>query len=281
MARAHRTQRPYIRIDQSLGDHKKAMLLAPRHYLAALGLHVLGIGLSDRLHSDGFLPDASLDKIALGSTTGALKELVRVGLWEKVEGGYQIHDYLDWQDSSEEISAKKEQATTAANRRWGKTDGADSTSTPDANRNAERITNRNATSGEVSMPRTRAHAGVPNQTIPNQSNPIPPSPSLAGDDDCSSDPPKAVERFIGLVRVWEGAVGSVPSEATKRTIRAWASMGYSDAAVAAALALAVEKQAGSPADYATTCLRNAKPGAGVDDAEDARLVEKYGGGATC
>jgi hypothetical protein len=37
-------------------------------------------------------------------------ELVRSGLWEALGDAWQIHDFLDWQDSAETVAAKQERA---------------------------------------------------------------------------------------------------------------------------------------------------------------------------
>lgn len=104
-------------------------------------------------------------------------------------------------------------------------------------------------------------------TLPALPSPALPSPVQATEEDGPSN------EFYTLFRIWERTIGSVPSEATKRTIRSWATMGYSEPAVEAALKTALENGAGAPARYATAILRS---GPKTDKtAQEAELDEKW------
>ena len=50
------------------------------------------------------------------------KHMVKHGLWEAVEGGYHIHDYLDWNISKKQYEKLKKKLSSngkkGANRRW-------------------------------------------------------------------------------------------------------------------------------------------------------------------
>lgn len=63
--------------------------------------------------TDGFIPDGMLASLVPGASLRDLKKdadaLVAAGLWDKVDGGYQIHDYLEYNDSKAEILAKQEE----------------------------------------------------------------------------------------------------------------------------------------------------------------------------
>ena len=54
-----------------------------------------------RYETDGFLPDASLKVFGrdLDNKHRACGNLVRVGLWTEVDGGWLIHDFLDYHPS--------------------------------------------------------------------------------------------------------------------------------------------------------------------------------------
>lgn len=256
---ARTTQRPYIKVDQSLGDHRRSLDLSPKHYLAALGLHVLGIGYCDRMRSDGYIPDAIVPRIGGTSCKAALAELVRVGFWETTDGGYQIHDYLDWQDSASELDAKREQAQMAANKSW------------DARRNANGKAKRNAK--RIASGSASGNAPEPNHTEPEDSltGVSLSSPNLTREDD-SEIVPSGIAEFAALYAVWERVTGSIASEATKRTIRAWCEMGYSPHAVEAALKTAAENGAKSPAKYASAILRTNPREEAIDGVPIADLV---------
>ncbi|MGB9886787.1 MAG: DnaD domain-containing protein [Moorellales bacterium] len=42
-----------------------------------------------------------------------VRDLIEAGIWEEVEGGYRIHDYLDYQPSKAEVLAEREQKRLA------------------------------------------------------------------------------------------------------------------------------------------------------------------------
>ena len=83
-----------------------------------------------------------------------------------------------------------------------------------------------------------------------------PDLSSSGDDEGETPEQREATRFHAVVGVWESVIGSVPSQVTKRTLRSWVTMGYSDPAIESALKVAVEQGAKSPAQYATSVLRN-------------------------
>jgi hypothetical protein len=62
-----------------------------------------------RLLTDGFVPRAQVRKLAdLDDAQAQAKQLVNAGLWEAVDGGYQIHDYLDYNPSRDDVLRRRE-----------------------------------------------------------------------------------------------------------------------------------------------------------------------------
>lgn len=63
--------------------------------------------------TDGFIPEAMLASLVPGVSLREIKRdaerLVAVGLWRVAPGGYQIHDYLQYNESKADILAKQEQ----------------------------------------------------------------------------------------------------------------------------------------------------------------------------
>lgn len=62
--------------------------------------------------SDGFISDRQLTAvigIGLRDAGKRAQTLVRVGLWERVDGGYVIRSWLKWNKSAEEIGRAKRQ----------------------------------------------------------------------------------------------------------------------------------------------------------------------------
>lgn len=94
----------WFQIDDRLWAHPKFLGLPDR----ALALWVkAGAWCASHL-TDGFVPDKVLP--LLGAKQPAVNDLLRHGLWLKVDGGYQFHDWLDWQRSREQVEADREKA---------------------------------------------------------------------------------------------------------------------------------------------------------------------------
>jgi hypothetical protein len=66
----------------------------------------------------------------------AIRRLVAVGLWHEIPGGYEVHDFLDYNPSRAEVLARREATKEAGKRgalkRWGMAN-------PTANPKAEAI----------------------------------------------------------------------------------------------------------------------------------------------
>ena len=110
----------WVKLDDGFYDHRK-VVAAGAHGLA---LWVVGLAYCNRQpQRDGFIPDGKVDCLfPIPKARSVAAKLVEVGLWERVEGGYQVHDYHDFQPDSEraaEISAKRAEA----GRRGGKRSG--------------------------------------------------------------------------------------------------------------------------------------------------------------
>ena len=95
---------PWGRIDDSLYDHPKLDALG-RNRLACVGLNTLAQSWCNRWLTDGHVPADRVRK--LGGTVALAETLVTAGMWERTDGGYQIHDFLDYNDSREEVTAQR------------------------------------------------------------------------------------------------------------------------------------------------------------------------------
>lgn len=95
----------WVRLDDGFPDHPKALQAGP----LACWLYVCGIAYANRYLTDGFIPERQVRRLIDAKKPEALTEaLVNAGLWETVEGGFQIHDYLDYQPSAEKIAESRE-----------------------------------------------------------------------------------------------------------------------------------------------------------------------------
>lgn len=98
----------WVRLDDEFPDHPKVLGLSD----PAFRLHVHALCYASRLLTDGMVPHSWLTG-GRGREPKAVEQLVATGLWDKVEGGYQIHDYLVYQQSRAHVQSQR---TKAVNR---------------------------------------------------------------------------------------------------------------------------------------------------------------------
>lgn len=116
----------WVRIDDQFARHPKVMQAGP----LAGWLYVAGLCYASQYLTDGFIPHGAVPTLAdfshISYETGGVPGLfsagedadprdlaaclAEVGLWEPVEGGYRIHDYLDYNPSAEEVRAQRRQS---------------------------------------------------------------------------------------------------------------------------------------------------------------------------
>lgn len=94
----------YIQVEASVRTHKKFLKAGP----AASWLWLCGMGYCQDGLTDGFIPFAALKYLGVESPKPLKSKLVEAGLWDEVEGGWRVHDYLKHNRSSEEIRTTKD-----------------------------------------------------------------------------------------------------------------------------------------------------------------------------
>lgn len=97
----------WARLDDHANEHKKQLKAGAE----ACWLWSCGLMYANRQRArDGFIPDEALLMLyPFKSPEKLANKLVSVGLWVKVDGGYQIHEYANWNDSAEKLENKREQ----------------------------------------------------------------------------------------------------------------------------------------------------------------------------
>lgn len=95
----------WFKVDDSFHSHSKVYAASP----AALGLWVVAGSWSSANRKDGFVPDHALGRL-LPDAAELAKELTTAGLWRRVRGGYQFHDWHDFNPTAEEIEADRKAA---------------------------------------------------------------------------------------------------------------------------------------------------------------------------
>jgi hypothetical protein len=100
----------YVRVGVNLIDHPRTLNLDGDSF----AMYVGGLIYAQKHLTDGFLPADAIDSlvprkwVARSSRSTRVQRLVRSGLWVKVEGGYQIRNYLDWQRSRSDVEKQRE-----------------------------------------------------------------------------------------------------------------------------------------------------------------------------
>ena len=77
----------------------------------AFRLHIHALCYAARNLTDGRIPYSA--KRGLGGTISRISELLDAGLWEVHEGGWVIHDYLEYNPSREQVQAQRQKKADA------------------------------------------------------------------------------------------------------------------------------------------------------------------------
>jgi hypothetical protein len=103
---------PWFRLDDSFHSHPKILAAGNE----AVGLYVR-CGTYAAAHlTDGKLPR---DIVLLYGSDALADKLVAAKLWRRTRGGWQIHDYLDYNPSREAVDNERK-AAAERQKRWRK-----------------------------------------------------------------------------------------------------------------------------------------------------------------
>jgi len=104
-----------IYLDEKLPTHPKIFkagaMLGPDGPAQALALFVAGIGYAREHLTDGYLPDGFVSSCGLVQTPQSVAKALAsrsVRLWHRRRGGYQIHDFEDWNRKASQVKEKRE-----------------------------------------------------------------------------------------------------------------------------------------------------------------------------
>lgn len=178
---------PWGRLDDSLYDHPKLDLLPVEDRLAGVGLWARAISWCNRFLTDGHVPRDRVTK--LDGTIDLADQLVTAGLWEPASHGYQIHDFLEFNDSRAEVLERRQKdaerkaawrkAKDAEKASGGSHSGTSRTKKPDVPRGV--TPSVRPESRRQSRDSTRARAGAnPDPTRPDPSSMNSPQPPASG-----------------------------------------------------------------------------------------------------
>jgi hypothetical protein len=118
----------WVRLDENFARHPKVLAAGP----LGMAMQVAALCYANQYLTDGFIPRSvvpgliDLEGLGMrlwhGEITGGgedadwtlvVEDLIGAGLWEKVNGGFRIHDYHDYQPSKEEVLALREKRSAA------------------------------------------------------------------------------------------------------------------------------------------------------------------------
>lgn len=146
----------WAKIDDGFHAHPKARK-AWRAHPRALGMHLLALSYcAMQLLDDGVVDEAFVEeKIPQDRERRAVIDaLVDAGLWDRVDGGWLIHDWLEYNPSRAEVEARRrersESGKRGADKRW--------------HGNSHSTTDGNSHGGSDSGRHDHVHAPVPTPT---------------------------------------------------------------------------------------------------------------------
>lgn len=107
----------WVKLDDKFHSHRKVR----RAGLAAVGLHCRAMSYTADERLDGHVDLPWVKEVGGAQAMRLAQALVDAGLWETNGDGWVIHDYLDFNPSGAEISAKRSAAgKKGAEARWNK-----------------------------------------------------------------------------------------------------------------------------------------------------------------
>ncbi|MDG4784332.1 hypothetical protein O7626_39535 [Micromonospora sp. WMMD1102] len=107
----------WFKVDDTFHAHPKVLATDP----AALGLWVVAGAWSSAHLTEGFVPDHALPRL-LPDSVPLARKLVAAGLWRRVRGGHQFHDWTDYNPAASDVRAMREKRA-AAGRKGGLASG--------------------------------------------------------------------------------------------------------------------------------------------------------------
>lgn len=197
----------WFKVDDSFYDHPKVFDLPD----SAVALWIRAGCWSARNLTDGFVPARMPARLCDDPDT-AVKALVDSGLWRRSKGGYQFHDWADYQPTREEVERGRKAAAERQRRRRARMrQQINEEPVTDMSRRDSRV-NHNGSHGGSSRPPTRPDPTRPDPTRPSSGSVdrhLPPVDAREDDDDQDLD---RLNEHI------EGRIVELLRETTGRTV---------------------------------------------------------------
>ena len=96
----------WIRLDDQIAHHPKILQVG-----LSAWFYVGCIAFAQRFLTDGFIPEAAIASLCGGieKPNVHIKKLVKARLLDRKPGGYQVHDYLEFNESSASVKRRREE----------------------------------------------------------------------------------------------------------------------------------------------------------------------------
>lgn len=198
----------WVRFDDAAEDHPKFL----RAGLAAEGLHKRAACYSARHLTDGFVPAEWVDRSTYNLKPREKRELIaallRERLFEEADGGFLVHDYLDYNPSRADVLARRAKDSAR------KTNGIAATS--EQNPNGIHADSKRSPNG--SLAHADAGAGAPAPA----SRPHPSLTTTSSSDVSAEDESKFTEEMRGLAQLLaDRMLANDPKAKTAPATKGW------------------------------------------------------------
>ncbi|MFJ8345093.1 hypothetical protein ACIQ9J_01695 [Streptomyces sp. NPDC094153] len=142
---------PWVKLDDRFPSHRKVALLSDR----AFRLHVSALCWASENLTEGRILDRELSLVSrIRGAKAAAKELEEARLWDRIDGGWSIHDYLEYNPDRARVRADRE-ANAARQKAFRERKRAER----EAARNAERNAPRNGVTPDGIGPESESSEG--------------------------------------------------------------------------------------------------------------------------
>ena len=116
----------WIRVESSVARNRKFVKAGP----APSWLWLCGLAYCQEGLTDGFIPSEALNYLGVKNAKQLAAHLVAAGLWDVVDGGWQVHDYLEHNKPASEVRRIQDERRDAG-QNGGKASGVARRSKPE------------------------------------------------------------------------------------------------------------------------------------------------------
>lgn len=108
----------WVRLDCAFSRNDKVLSLVEQNQWRAIAVYCFALGHCRDQKTAGFVSLGALRMLHGRAKDAEL--LVAERLWVKVDGGWVVNDWAEYQETNEEIEARSSRAQHAASIRWAK-----------------------------------------------------------------------------------------------------------------------------------------------------------------